>query len=79
VLFRSVPGGDADLVLFDPKAEWAVDRTQMLTKARDTARLFDGATLRGRVTKTLVRGTVVYEDGRIVGPAGHGKFVKPRR
>lgn len=74
-----VPGGDADLVLFDPQAEWAVDRTQMLTKARDTARLFDGATLRGRVTKTVVRGTVVYEDGRVVGPAGHGKFVKPRR
>jgi len=71
-----IPGGDADLVLFDPRAEWRVDPSQMFTKARANVRLFAGETLRGIIVQTLVRGAVVYDRGRIVGRPGHGRFVR---
>lgn len=72
-----VQGGDADLVLFDPQAEWRVDRRGMFTKGWQGARLFDRAKLRGRIVRTLVRGEVVYEEGHIAGNPGHGRFVRP--
>lgn len=39
--------------------------------------LYDGMALKGRVVSTIVRGVTVFEDGQIVGPAGHGRFVRP--
>lgn len=74
-----LPGSDADLVLFDPSGSWTVDRTKLFTKSRDSARLFDGRTFRGRIVRTVVRGQTVYQDGRIVGQAGYGRFVRPAR
>lgn len=72
-----LPGADADLVLFDPAGSWQVDRAKLFTKSRDAARLFDGRTFRGRIVRTMVRGELVYDEGRIVGPAGYGQFVRP--
>jgi allantoinase len=72
-----VPGADADLLFFDPAASWTVERSKFFSKSGDAARLFDGRTFRGRIVRTIVRGETVYEDGRIVGPEGHGAFVRP--
>ena len=72
-----LPGADADLLLFDPAASWRVDRSKLFTKSRDAARLFDGRTFRGRILKTIVRGELVYDEGRIVGEPGYGRFVRP--
>lgn len=72
-----VPGADADLVLFDPRGEWRIQRQRLFTKARELARLFDGMTLRGRVTRTYVRGELVYDGESIVGRKGHARFVRP--
>jgi dihydroorotase-like cyclic amidohydrolase len=72
-----LPGADADLFLFDPNGEWQIDRNRLFTKARANARLYDGLTLRGKVTRTLVRGATVYQDGQIVGSEGHGRFIRP--
>lgn len=72
-----VPGADADLLLFDPKVEWVVKREEMFTRARDIARLFDDYQMHGKIKRTLVRGTTVYDNGEIVGQAGHGRFVRP--
>jgi dihydroorotase-like cyclic amidohydrolase len=55
-----------------------VDRSKFFTKSREAARLFDGRTFRGRIVQTLVRGEMVYEDGRIVGREGHGQFLSSR-
>jgi allantoinase len=71
------PGSDADLLLFDPDGQWTVERSKLFTKSREAARLFDGREFRGRIVRTLVRGETVYQDGRIVGPGGHGQFVRP--
>lgn len=72
-----LPGSDADLVLFDPRASWTVAPDQLFTRSHGSARLFAGQTLRGRITRTWVRGVTVYHNGQIVGPRGHGRFVRP--
>ena len=54
-------GQDADLVLFDPDQEWAVDREQFASKGRNTP--FHGRTVRGRVKYTISRGNIIYQEG----------------
>ena len=72
---RSTVGADADIVLYDPRAESTVTRDGLLTNQRWSA--FEGRTVRGRVVRTLVRGQDVYRDGEIVVPAGFGRFLTP--
>ncbi len=55
------PGRPANLVVFDPAAEWVVE-TPFTSKSRNSA--FLGATLRGRVMHTMYRGELVVTDGK---------------
>lgn len=55
------PGRPANLVAFDPEAEWAVEGP-FASKSRNSA--FLGRTLRGRVVHTLYRGEPVVVDGK---------------
>jgi dihydroorotase len=55
------PGRVANLVLFDPAAEWVVE-PPFVSKSRNSA--FIGSTLRGRVVHTLYRGELVVADGK---------------
>ena len=66
-------GTDADVVVFDPDAEWtiAADSLHMNTDFSP----FEGQRVRGAVSSTLSRGAVVYERGDVVGRPGHGRFV----
>ena len=52
------PGAPADIVLFDPGAEWTVDPGALHGKSRNTP--FKGMKLRGRVRHTLLGGKTVY-------------------
>jgi dihydroorotase len=52
------PGSRADLVLFDPDAEWTVDPNTFHTKGRNTP--FAGWTLNGRVLATLLAGRFTH-------------------
>ncbi len=52
-------GTEADVTIFDPTAEWAVDAAKMLSKARNTP--YQGMTLAGRAVCTVVGGKVVYQ------------------
>lgn len=54
-------GAPADLVAFDPYAEWQVDRAAFHSKSRNSP--FHGWTLRGRVEHTLVAGRIAFERG----------------
>ncbi|MEZ5418853.1 MAG: dihydroorotase [Vicinamibacterales bacterium] len=74
---RLQAGADADLTIVDLDTAWRYDSASALTKSRANMRIYDGLELRGRVAATLVRGTVVYRDGVVVGPQGHGRFVRP--
>jgi allantoinase len=74
---RIAPGADADLTLVDLQALWTYDSGQAITRSRANMAIYDGVALRGRVIATLVRGVRVFSDGAIVGPPGHGQFVRP--
>ena len=41
--------------------------------------LYDGWKFKGWPVGTIVRGVVVMEDGKIVGPAGHGQYIRRKR
>ena len=55
------PGTPADIVLFDPGAEWVVDSREFESKGKNTP--LQGVTLKGKVAATLVQGEVVFQDG----------------
>lgn len=66
-------GADADLVIVDPDREREV-RAADLGSASDFS-LYDGRTLRGWPTVTIVRGQVVARDHTLVAKPGTGRFV----
>jgi dihydroorotase len=51
-------GSFADVVVFDPAAEWSFDAKKSRSKSRNTP--FDGAGMVGRVMATICEGRVVY-------------------
>jgi dihydroorotase len=53
------PGTAADLVLFDPNAEWTVEPERFHSRGRNTP--FAGARLRGRVRLTVCAGRVTHD------------------
>lgn len=52
------PGSPADLVLFDPAAEWTVDPARFHSKGRNTP--FAGWRLHGTITATVMGGRVTH-------------------
>jgi dihydropyrimidinase len=68
-----VVGSDADLVLFDPAAEWTLTSEGLHSPADYT--IYEGWKLRGRVAMTILRGKVIVEDNAYVGTVGDGAFV----
>jgi allantoinase len=67
-------GLDADLALLDPERRVTVRAADSPSGQGYTP--FEGQELTGQVTATFLRGELVYEDGRIVGPA-RGRY-QPR-
>jgi dihydroorotase-like cyclic amidohydrolase len=67
------PGADADLLIVD------LDKT-VTVKAENLHHIsdftpFEGWEVKGWPTLTMVRGSVVMQDGQMVGEAGYGKYV----
>lgn len=68
-------GSDADFTIIDLDKEWTIEQEKMYTMAKYTP--LHGMKLKGKPIKTIVRGSLVYEDGKgIVGKPGYGKFIK---
>ena len=55
------PGSPADVVVFDPGAEWTVRPEAFYSKSRNTP--FAGRRLKARPDTTIVRGQVVFARG----------------
>jgi dihydropyrimidinase len=70
---RIEPGADADLTLVDLDKERVVKAAELGSYSDYS--LYDGWKLKGWPVRTIVRGTPVMEDGKLVGPAGHGKYL----
>jgi len=68
------PGYDADLSLVDESATYTLTREQLLDRHKLSP--YVGRTFRGLVKRTIVRGTTVFADGRVVSKAV-GQLVKP--
>ena len=69
-----LPGSEADLVVWDPSA------SKTITAANQQSiidyNVFEGFRVTGLPRYTLSRGSVVYEDGRVLANNGRGRFVK---
>jgi dihydroorotase len=54
-----VEGAAADITVIDPTMQWTIDASKFASKSRNCP--FDGWTVRGRATVTMVGGRVVHE------------------
>jgi dihydroorotase len=68
-------GADADLAIVDLERTFEIRDDLVLSKIGWTP--YAGRSVRGSIETTLVRGVVVYEDGRVVGTSGHGRQARP--
>lgn len=70
------PGFDADIVLFDPEAQWTVRAEELHENCGWSP--YEGLELTGKVESTFVGGEAVIEKGEFVGRRGSGRFVERR-
>jgi allantoinase len=73
---RIAVGCDADLIAFDPNAEFRVDASRVYHRHKLTP--YAGRTLSGTVITTWLRGTKIFEQGR-VSDRPSGVWLKGRR
>ncbi len=59
------PGSDADIVVYDPKADRVLKSEEMLSKAGYTP--FEGFKTRGSVKSVYLRGEKMVENGEVIG------------
>jgi dihydropyrimidinase len=68
------PGGDADLVIYDPNYRGTISaKTQTMNVDYNA---FEGMKIEGRPHVVTVRGKVAARDGKFVGQVGRGKFLE---
>jgi allantoinase len=71
---RIKAGADADIVLFDPDREWALEPAAVLTRSVLTP--YAGRRFTGAVVRTLVRGRTIYPEADT---GARGRFVAAER
>ncbi len=68
------PGLDADLAVFDPRADGVVRARELHGNLDHT--IWENTALHGRVTAAYLRGSPVFENGTFTGAKGAGRFLK---
>jgi dihydropyrimidinase len=71
------PGSDADIVIFDPNDKWTVEAQKLHSRAKWTP--YEGMEIKGRVNTTIIRGKIVFTDGKITTEKGYGQFIVPHK
>ena len=71
------PGSDADIVVFDPKAEREISATTHHMNVDYSP--YEGRKVRGLPEVVLQRGSVLVKDGRFHGRSGDGRFLPRSR
>lgn len=66
-------GLDADLVVFEPQAQYTVRAGDQYLPVGFT--IFEGMTFTGRPSLTISRGQVIVDRGQFVGRPGSGRFI----
>ena len=73
----NIVGTDADFTIVDMNDEWVItEQDKVYTKTQTIP--YVGRKMHGRVTHTVVRGSVVMENGVVNGVPGYGKFITPQ-
>jgi dihydropyrimidinase len=67
------PGADADIVLFDPREEWTMNR-QSLHMAADWS-AYEGIRVKGRIKNVFSRGELIIDGKRCLAEKGRGRFL----
>ncbi|APC33818.1 dihydropyrimidinase [Nocardiopsis dassonvillei] len=67
------PGSDADIVVYDPRAEQVLSAETHHMNVDYSA--YEGRRVTGRARTVLSRGRVVVDRGAYLGEAGHGRYV----
>jgi dihydropyrimidinase len=70
-------GSDADLVLYDPNADYVVRQENMHSNTDYT--IWEGCQIKGTVVMTISRGEIVFDHGKFTGAPGRGRFVRCRK
>jgi dihydropyrimidinase len=70
-------GSDADMVIFDPKAEHLISKSAGLSRSDYTP--YEGMKVRGATWLVLQRGRVIAREGKVMGRAGGGEFLSRAR
>ncbi len=70
------PGSDADVVLFDPEAEWRLNATS-LHMATDWS-AFDDTKIKGKVVKVFSRGELIVDGETCLAEKGRGRYLHRR-
>jgi dihydropyrimidinase len=68
------PGSDADLVIWDPNAEYTISAATH--HMRVDYSMFEGFRVKGNVRTVLSRGEVIIENNRFIGRTGRGQFLR---
>jgi dihydropyrimidinase len=66
-------GSDADMAIFDPKAEFVISKSTGLSRSDYTP--FEGIKVRGATWLVLQRGRVIAREGKVMGRPGAGEFL----
>ena len=66
-------GFDADLVIFDPQAQYTVHSADQYLPVGFT--IFEGMKFKGRPVYTISQGQVIVDHGQFVGQPGSGRFI----
>lgn len=59
------PGADADIVVYDPRADHILRAEDMVSRAGYTP--YEGFVTRGSIAQVWLRGRLMVEDGQVVG------------
>jgi dihydropyrimidinase len=67
------PGGDADIVLFDPKTKWTMSQ-ESLHMATDWS-AYEGIEITGKILKVFSRGELIIDEDLCLAKKGRGKYI----
>jgi dihydropyrimidinase len=68
-----LPGADADIVLFDPKAKWIMNRDS-LHMATDWS-AYENIPVTGKIIKVFSRGDLIIDGDRCLAKKGRGRYL----
>ena len=68
------PGADADIVLYDPNAQWTISVDNHHMNIDHSA--YEGMTIDGHVHTVMSRGRVIIENEQYLGAKGDGQFLR---